>query len=132
MHTWIRASVVVMLSGMSIIAGSSRGQAQQAPQQPMGFFVTSRGPGDGGNLGGLAGADKHCQTLAAAAGAGKSYVACVSEHLRRREPAGRLCPRAYRERTLAILVALPVRCPLVRGYADEAIQRTESVTRRGV
>jgi hypothetical protein len=37
---------------------------------PLGFFVTSVGIGDGGNLGGLAGADRHCQTLAAAAGAG--------------------------------------------------------------
>jgi len=37
---------------------------------PMGFFITSAGPGDGGNLGGLAGADAHCQKLAAAAGAG--------------------------------------------------------------
>jgi hypothetical protein len=40
------------------------------PQQPMGFFVTSVGKGDGANLGGLAGADAHCQALAAAAGAG--------------------------------------------------------------
>jgi hypothetical protein len=37
---------------------------------PMGFFITSEGPGNGGNLGGLAGADAHCQKLAAAAGAG--------------------------------------------------------------
>ena len=36
----------------------------------MGFFVTSTGLGDGANLGGLDGADAHCQTLAAAAGAG--------------------------------------------------------------
>lgn len=36
----------------------------------MSFFLTSAGPGDGANLGGLAGADKHCQTLAAAVGAG--------------------------------------------------------------
>ena len=39
-------------------------------QNQMSFFVTSAGPGSGANLGGLAGADKHCQTLAAAAGAG--------------------------------------------------------------
>ena len=39
-------------------------------QSQMTFFVTSAGPGNGANLGGLAGADKHCQTLAAAAGAG--------------------------------------------------------------
>jgi hypothetical protein len=41
-----------------------------AQQNQMSFFVTSAGPGTGANLGGLAGADKHCQTLAAAAGAG--------------------------------------------------------------
>lgn len=44
--------------------------AAQQPQQPMGFFITSVGPGDGGNLGGLAGADAHCQRLAQAVGAG--------------------------------------------------------------
>jgi hypothetical protein len=50
-----------------------------APQQPMTFFVTSVGLGDGANLGGLAGADKHCQTLAAAAGAGaKTWHAYLS------------------------------------------------------
>lgn len=48
-------------------AGSGVIQAQNAP---MTFFITSAGPGDGANLGGLAGADKQCQTLAAAAGAG--------------------------------------------------------------
>ena len=36
----------------------------------MSFFVTSVGKGDGANLGGLAGADAHCQSLATAAGAG--------------------------------------------------------------
>ena len=41
-----------------------------AQQNQMSFFITSAGPGNGANLGGLAGADKHCQTLAAAAGAG--------------------------------------------------------------
>jgi hypothetical protein len=38
---------------------------------PMGFFVTSAGSGKGGDLGGLAGADAHCQALASAAGAGQ-------------------------------------------------------------
>jgi hypothetical protein len=45
------------------------------------FFITSAGPGNGANLGGLAGADKHCQTLAAAAGAGgrtwRAYLSTV-------------------------------------------------------
>ena len=38
------------------------------PDAPMTFFVTSEGPGDGGNLGGLVGADIHCTDLAEAAG----------------------------------------------------------------
>ncbi len=42
----------------------------QAQQSNMTFFVTSHGPGNGANLGGLAGADRHCQSLAQAAGAG--------------------------------------------------------------
>src|SRR5574339_853448 len=41
-----------------------------AQANQMTFFVTSAGPGNGANLGGLAGADKQSQTLAAAAGAG--------------------------------------------------------------
>lgn len=46
------------------------GRGAQTPPPPMSFFVTSRGVGKGANLGGLAGADAHCQALAAAAGAG--------------------------------------------------------------
>lgn len=41
------------------------------PSPDMTFFVTSAGLGKGADLGGLAGADRHCQQLAAAAGAGK-------------------------------------------------------------
>ena len=53
------------LSGLSIVA-------QQRNEEPpeMGFFVTSVGLGDGADLGGLEGADAHCQALADAAGAG--------------------------------------------------------------
>jgi len=49
--------------------GQGGGRQGGAPPMPMGFFISST-PMNGGNLGGLAGADKHCQTLAAAAGAG--------------------------------------------------------------
>ena len=45
--------------------------AVQAQQSNMTFFVTSAGPGKGADLGGLAGADKICQSLASAVGAGK-------------------------------------------------------------
>ena len=51
----------------------------KAPPPPMSFFVSSAGKGDGANLGGLAGADQQCQTLAAAAGAGnKTWHAYLS------------------------------------------------------
>ena len=43
------------------------------------FFLTSNGPGKGGDLGGIAGADRHCQSLAQAAGAGaKTWRAYLS------------------------------------------------------
>ena len=45
--------------------------AAQAQQKDMTFFITSVGPGKGADLGGLAGADAHCQALAKAAGAGQ-------------------------------------------------------------
>ena len=45
-------------------------QQPAAPPQPMTFFVTSEGSGNGANLGGLKGADQRCQMLAAAVGAG--------------------------------------------------------------
>lgn len=50
-----------------------------AQQANMSFFITSAGPGKGGDLGGLDGADKHCQALAQAAGAGgKTWRAYLS------------------------------------------------------
>ena len=45
--------------------------ASQAQQTDMTFFVTSLGMGKGADLGGLSGADRHCQTLASAVGAGQ-------------------------------------------------------------
>jgi|SRR5688572_3376287 len=60
---------ISMALGMAVFAAvASLGVSAQ--QNQMSFFITSAGPGNGANLGGLAGADKHCQTLAAAAGAG--------------------------------------------------------------
>jgi hypothetical protein len=44
--------------------------AVSAQQSAMSFFVSSIGSGQGADFGGLAGADRHCQALAAAAGAG--------------------------------------------------------------
>ena len=50
-----------------------------APSNPMSFFVTSTGSGRGADLGGLAGADAHCEKLAASVGAGgKGWRAYLS------------------------------------------------------
>src|SRR6201986_2261283 len=62
-----------VLASAALVALSWGGNAnaQGAPQAPnMSFFVTSVGSGKGGDLGGLAGADAHCQQLATATGAG--------------------------------------------------------------
>src|SRR3954466_2043740 len=59
-----------------MITAACLGLTGMALAQPansnMSFFVTSVGKGDGANLGGLAGADAHCATLAKAAGSSKS------------------------------------------------------------
>jgi hypothetical protein len=66
MHTMIR---ILVLPAAVLAAVCSF--ASQAEQADMTFFVTSQGMGKGADLGGLAGADQHCQTLAAAVGAGQ-------------------------------------------------------------
>jgi hypothetical protein len=64
-----------MLSGRTLILCSSifvaacGGGTAEAQQSGMSFFVTSSGSGKGADLGGIEGADRHCQTLAQAAGA---------------------------------------------------------------
>jgi hypothetical protein len=64
------------LAGCLVLSGAAPAIAQQSG---MSFFVTSVGPGKGADLGGLAGADRHCQELAASAGAGaKTWRAYLS------------------------------------------------------
>jgi hypothetical protein len=57
--------------------------AQEKPAPNMSFFITSAGPGEGGNLGGLKGADAHCGRLATAVGAGnktwRAYLSSAAE-----------------------------------------------------
>jgi hypothetical protein len=63
-------------AALLVLAGAPAVEAQQSN---MTFFVTSVGVGKGADLGGLAGADRHCQQLAAAVGAGaKTWHAYLS------------------------------------------------------
>ncbi len=67
------AGVLMVMSVPLAIAGDP----------PMGFFITSVGIGDGGNLGGLAGADAHCKKLAEAAGStGRTWRAYLSARVK--------------------------------------------------
>jgi hypothetical protein len=62
--------------------------AQPAQAQSASFFLTSAGPGKGADLGGIEGADKHCQSLAQAAGAGaKTWHAYLSTQAADGKPA---------------------------------------------
>jgi len=76
--TGLAATIALLVAGCSgMTQPSSSGMA--SPSSGMSFFITSAGSGKGADFGGLAGADKQCQTLAAAAGAGdKTWHAYLS------------------------------------------------------
>jgi hypothetical protein len=72
----MRTMKMLALTGAVLVVG-----APSAPQgrATMSFFITSIGTGNGADLGGLAGADRHCHTLAEAAGVtGKQWRAYLS------------------------------------------------------
>ena len=82
----MKTTAITLAAALSWLAGSYFALA--AERQPMSFFVTSVGMGTGGNLGGLAGADAHCQRLAVAVGAGnKTWHAYLSTQARNGQPA---------------------------------------------
>ena len=57
-----------------VLLGAGSGLAEEG-DKAMSFFITSEGPGDGANVGGLSGADEHCASLA---GNGKEWRAYLS------------------------------------------------------
>ena len=94
--TKLKSSALVLLFGVSLASCLLLAQVQRPGEYPRGekpspmmnFFVTSEPIGDGGNLGGLAGADAHCQVLATAVGAGnRTWHAYLSTQARPGQPA---------------------------------------------
>ena len=78
----------ICLGLAAAVLATAAAQPAHAQTADMSFFVTSAGIGNGGNLGGLAGADNHCQTLAQAAGAGaKTWHAYLSTQAADGKPA---------------------------------------------
>ena len=67
------------LFGIALLATVAMTAPAATQSSDLSFFITSAGPGDGANLGGLDGADRHCQMLAQGAGAGsKTWHAYLS------------------------------------------------------
>jgi len=77
-----------LILAASVLAVTGFGAAIHSQDNEMSFFITSVGSGDGANLGGLEGADAHCQTLATAVGAGgKTWRAYLSTQAANGQPA---------------------------------------------
>jgi hypothetical protein len=86
MRTFLLAAAILAVSALQ--PSGAAAQNGMPGGTPMTFFVTSEPIGDGGNLGGLAGADAHCQRLATAVGAGgKTWHAYLSTQARPGQPA---------------------------------------------
>jgi hypothetical protein len=80
------ASVSAAIGAVLTLSSSTVAQAQGGTG--LSFFITSAGSGNGANLGGLAGADKICQTLGASAGAGsRTWRAYLSATAANGQPA---------------------------------------------
>jgi len=96
MSSRLRVAILVSMTVLWL-GGTAGGQAQQGD---MTFFITSTGSGNGADLGGLAGADKSCQMLAQAAGAGgktwRAYLSTQGARHPDRLPAGRHRVRSRR------------------------------------
>jgi hypothetical protein len=85
--TWLCAAMATLSCGQYASA-QTVAAAATAPKPPLSFFITSEGTGKGADLGGLAGADAHCQKLATAVGAGgKTWHAYLSTQASKDQPA---------------------------------------------
>jgi hypothetical protein len=75
----MRQLTLIALATTAVLATGCAALSSMFEDKTMSYFVTSAGPGDGGNLGGLSGADAQCQKLAAAVGQGhKTWRAYLS------------------------------------------------------
>jgi hypothetical protein len=84
----MQRTLLPLLASAALLPLGAAAQAQQVTPSPnMSFFVTSRGSGKGADLGGIGGADAHCQMLAQSVGAGnKTWRAYLSSNTNAAEP----------------------------------------------
>ena len=88
----MRNTLTLFIVALCVAATAPVSTPVAAQGQAMSFFVTSTGSGNGGNLGGVAGADKLCQSLAAKAGAGsrkwQAYLSTTGPDVNARDRIG--------------------------------------------
>ena len=103
----------------------------RAQPSDMTFFVTSAGPGDGADLGGLEGADRHCQQLAEAVGAGRhTWRAYLSTQADDGAPAVNARDRIGQgpwQNTKGVVIARD----LEQLHGDNQIDKSSALTERG-
>ena len=117
-----------MKTTLSLLALLLAAGLAHAQQKDMTFFVTSAGPGKGADLGGLAGADKHCQSLAQAAGAGqRSWRAYLSTSGEKRINARDRIGKGPWQNALGDVVAKD----LSDLHADPRINKRTAITEKG-
>jgi hypothetical protein len=80
-------SLTIFWASYLVLAQEQGAQQNAAQRHPMTFFVTSVGVGKGGDLGGLAGADAHCQALATVGTGNHTWHAYLSTQARGNQPA---------------------------------------------
>ena len=82
--TWFSVPAALLLAGLGACVMERQAEADSG----MSFFITSVGAGQGADLGGLEGADRHCQQLAQSAGAGdRTWRAYLSTQAAAGQPA---------------------------------------------
>jgi hypothetical protein len=126
----MRIGCAIVLIAGAVLLG--RAQDQPPISAEMSFFITSRGRGFGGNLGGLAGADAHCQRLAEAVGRGtRMWRAYLSTPATARGPAVHARDRIGKGPWLNA-AGLEVASDLAQLHSDEnRIDRDTALTEKG-
>jgi hypothetical protein len=130
MNNMKRWSLLAATAALSLGLGAGA-QAQQGAAGEMTFFLTSVGPGSGADLGGLAGADRHCQQLAEAVGAGgRTWHAYLSAQATGGEPATNARDRIGQgpwQNTKGVVIAED----LDQLHGDNDLNKDTALTERG-
>ena len=124
---------ILVVAGVAAVSWTALAQDGPTLSPAMSFFITSTGRGFGANLGGLAGADAHCQRLATAAGAGaRTWRAYLSAPATSSRPAVHARDRIGKGPWFNALGAQVAASLEDLHREDNAIDRTTALSEKGV